>query len=139
MPQQPGGRIQGLRVKPFAGTRSRQVYKDWKRELQAIRLASKLPDKEVAVYAWLALEGEAKRLVRHLDVETEGNHEDGIKKLLACLDKRAAAGTSSRKQQQATAGGSSRRRQEAAAGGSRRQQQAASIRRSAGCVMELAA
>ena len=57
-----GGKISGLRIVSFSGSRNPQVYEDWKRSVGSVRFISDLPDNKLAVVAFMSLAGEAKSL-----------------------------------------------------------------------------
>merc|ERR1712194_339949 len=83
-----GGVGRHIRVKPFKGSRNPDDYKEWRREVVAIELASKLDKKDLAVYAWMALEGEPKILTKHLSVREDLYDEKGLERIFEILDAR---------------------------------------------------
>ena len=83
------GKISGLRIESFAGSRNPQVYKDWKRSVEAVRFISDLAPGKLAVIAYLSLSGEARDLTRHIELEElQDSNGLGLKKLYMVLDKR---------------------------------------------------
>ena len=50
-----GGRVNGLRIEAFGGSRNPTVYQDWKGNVEAVRFISDLNDAKLAVVAWLTL------------------------------------------------------------------------------------
>ena len=71
----------------YTGSRRRHAYRDWKREVQAYRLAYQVAPEAIGPRVWLRLGGEAKDVTEHLDLETELAVEGGLDKLLTALDK----------------------------------------------------
>ena len=45
------GKAPILRIRPFWGGRSTYEYEEWRREVEAIAIASKMPKEEMGVYA----------------------------------------------------------------------------------------
>ena len=81
------GKISGLRVEAFHGSRNPQVYKDWKRSVEAIRYISDLALGKLAVVAYMSLSGEARDLTRHIELsELQDADGGGLKKLYAVLN-----------------------------------------------------
>ena len=64
-----GERLSGLRINPFSGCRTPLVYRDWKKNVEAVRFISDLNAAKLAVVAWLSLRGDAKDHVRHIPSE----------------------------------------------------------------------
>ena len=62
-------------------------FRDWKMQVEAVRLLSGLSDEKLTVYAWMSLRGEAKEAVRHLTLE-QLHSEDGYKLLTSTLEAR---------------------------------------------------
>ena len=82
-------RISGLKLELYSGSRDPQVYRDWRRSLEATRILTGLAPSRLAVLAWMSLRGEAKRLTRQLDIATLSAEDGtGLEKLLLVLDKR---------------------------------------------------
>ena len=82
-------RISGLKLELYSGSRDPQVYRGWRRSLEATRILTGLAPSRLAVLAWMSLRGEAKRLTRQLDIATLSSEDGtGLEKLLTVLDKR---------------------------------------------------
>ena len=83
------GKISGLKIQEFSGSRNPQVYEDWKKSVQSVRYVSNLTDAKLAVLAHMSLQGEAKGLCRHIPFESLVKEDgSGLAMLYAVLDKR---------------------------------------------------
>ena len=60
------GKISGLRIEQFSGSRNPQVYEDWKRNVESVKFISDLAPNKLAVVASMSLAGEARDLTRHI-------------------------------------------------------------------------
>ena len=83
------GKVSGLRITPFSGSRNPAHYLEWRKEVQAVEVLAALSRNRLAVMAWLALRGEARSLASHLSIE-ELNEDSGkgYTELIALLDGR---------------------------------------------------
>ena len=63
------GKISGLKIEQFGGSRNPTVYEDWKTSVEKIRFVSDLPPPKLAMVASMSLVGEAKSLTRHITLE----------------------------------------------------------------------
>ncbi|CAK0821877.1 unnamed protein product [Prorocentrum cordatum] len=84
-----GGRISGLKINVFSGSRNSTVYENWKRSVESVRYISDMCVGKLAVVTFLPLHGEARGVCQHtpfneLTDEIGNKH----KRLLAVLDKR---------------------------------------------------
>ena len=70
----------------FSGNRRNNVYKDWKQSISAYQHGFNTPAEQLAPRVWLGLEGEAREVVTHLDIESELAKPDGMKVLMKVLD-----------------------------------------------------
>ena len=75
------GKISGLRVEAFHGSRNPQVYKDWKQSVEAIRYISDLAPGKLAVAAYMSPSGEARDLTRHIEL----SELPGLDRVLCCV------------------------------------------------------
>ena len=70
----------------YDGSRKKNAYRDWKREVTAFRLAFNVPEAQLGPRVWLRLTGEARDATEHLDLESDVAQADGFQKLIAALD-----------------------------------------------------
>ena len=89
VPEGSDGKVSGLRINPYSGSRNPQHYVEWRKEVQAVEVLAALSRNRLAVMTWLALRGEARSLAAHLTIE-ELNDESGkgYTELFALLDGR---------------------------------------------------
>ena len=73
-------------ISGYDGSRKKDAYKNWKKEIEVYQLAYDVPQKQLAPRIWLRLTGEAKQCVESIDVK-ELAKEDGVDKLMKVLDK----------------------------------------------------
>lgn len=73
-------------ISGYDGSRKKDAYKNWKKEVEVYQLAYDVPQKQLAPRIWLRLTGEANQCVEDMDVK-ELATEDGVDKLMKVLDK----------------------------------------------------
>ena len=78
---------QGIHLLPeYDGSRRKGAYREWRKQVLAYQFGYDVEPKLLAPRVWLRLKGEAKDAVDTLDID-ELAKDDGMKKLLAILDK----------------------------------------------------
>ena len=79
-----GGNALG-QLSVYTGSRRKDAYKSWRKEVAAFRLAFQVPDEQMGPRVWLRLAGEAKDAVQHLDLDDLAV-KGGVDLLLQALD-----------------------------------------------------
>ena len=83
------GKMPSVKLSVFTGDRTPGVYKEWRKEIEAVQLIYGIDDKTIAPLVYLSLEagaGKPRELAEQLDLVSDIATDDGLKKIYALLD-----------------------------------------------------